>query len=71
MSYKIHYPKSAVQKFLENRFPETDWSGVIDELPNIVWRSRWNTLADKHGLPFRRGYLQNLDSAGCGPASFI
>jgi hypothetical protein len=71
MSYKIHYPRSAVKAFLENRFPETDWSEVVDQLPPIIWRSRWNDLADKHGLPFKKGYMQNLDSDGCGPASFI
>ena len=70
MALAIHYPKSAVKKFLENRFPNTDWTEVIEELPPIVWRSRWDALADKHGLPFRRGYMQNLDSKGIGPASF-
>ncbi len=71
MSYKIHYTKQAVKKFLESRFPCTDWSPVIEELPPIIWRSRWNELADKFGLPFKRGYMQNLDSDGKGPASFI
>ncbi|MDX9963955.1 hypothetical protein [Desulfobacter postgatei] len=71
MALAIHYPKKAVKDFLETRFPETDWSEVVDQLPPIIWRSRWNELADKHGLPFRRGYMQNLDSLGCGPASFI
>jgi len=37
------------------------------ELPTLIWRSRWNELAEKHGLPFKRGYLQNLDSIGKGP----
>ena len=70
MSYKIHYSKSAVKKFLENRFPGTDWTEVVNELPPIVWRARWDTLADKHGLPFKRGFIQNLDSQGRGPASY-
>jgi hypothetical protein len=67
----IRYTKQQVKKFLEKRFPETDWAPVVEELPHIIWRSRWNDLADKHGLPFRKGYMQNLDSDGCGPASFI
>lgn len=71
MSLAIHYPKSAVKKFLESRFPDTDWTEVVEELPAIVWRHRWNDLADKHGLPFRKGYMQNLDSLGKGPAAFV
>jgi hypothetical protein len=71
MALAVHYPKSAVQKFLENRFPKTNWAPVIDGLPPIVWRARWNSLADRHGLPFKRGYLENLDSRGIGPKAFI
>ncbi len=33
MSLKIHYPKKAVENFLKDRFPETDWDAVINELP--------------------------------------
>ena len=71
MSLAIHYPKEAVKKFLESRFPDTDWNPVIEEAPEIIWRSRWNDLADKFGFPYKRGYIQNLDSLGCGPASFM
>lgn len=65
------YPKQAVKSFLENRFPETNWDDVIAELPPIIWRHRWNKLAEKTGLPYSKSYLQNLDSEGRGPASFI
>lgn len=71
MTIKIHYSKNAVEAFLTHQFPEIDWSPVINELPLIVWRSKWNTLADKYGLPYRRSYLQNLDSQGVGPSSFM
>ncbi len=71
MSLKIHYPKKAVENFLKDRFPETDWDAVINELPPIIWRHRWNDLAANHGLPYRRGHIQNLDSRGCGPSSFV
>lgn len=40
------------------------------DLPPIIWRYRWNDLAEKHGLPFRKGYMQNLDSLGLGPRRF-
>lgn len=70
MSLSIHYPKQAVKAFLESRFPDTDWSPVINELPPIVWRCKWNSYAEKYGLPYTKSYMQNLDSDGCGPASF-
>lgn len=44
-----------------------DFSYLEYLLPPVIWRHRWNQLADKHGLPYRRGYLQNLDSQGLGP----
>jgi len=71
MSLAIHYPREAVKKFLESRFSDTDWSSVIDEMPLIIWRHRWNDLAEKFGLPYRKGHIQNLDSKGIGPTSFI
>jgi hypothetical protein len=44
-----------------------NFATLSDVLPPIIWRHRWNDLAKKYGLPFRRGYLQNLDSLGKGP----
>ena len=44
-----------------------DFTSLLYILPPIVWRSRWNDLADQHGLPYRRGYLQNRDSENRGP----
>lgn len=44
-----------------------DFSFLAKELPPLIWRYRWNALAATHGLPFRRGYMQNLDSLGIGP----
>ncbi len=46
---------------------DVDFSLLGEFLPPIVWRSRWNALADKYGLPYRRGYLQNLDAENKGP----
>lgn len=71
MALAIHYPRQAVKKFLENRFPDTDWSTVIDDMPKIIWRHRWNDLSEKYGLPYRKGHIQNLDSKGTGPSSFV
>ena len=71
MAMTVHYPKYAVHKFLESKFPETDWSNVIGNLPDIIWRHRWNELAKTHGLPYRKGHIENLDSRGIGPKSFI
>ncbi len=42
---------------------------VIHVSQNVTWN--YISLADKYGLPFHRGYMQNLDSDGCGPNSFI
>jgi len=47
-----------------------DFGLLEGALPPIIWRARWNDLADKHGLPFRKGYLQNLDYLGRGPKRF-
>lgn len=70
MALKINYTPKQVKSFLETRFPETDWQPVIEVLPPVVWRSRWDTLSERTGLPFKRRYIQNLDSKGIGPASF-
>lgn len=47
--------------------PKIDFSSLLETLPPIIWRSRWNKLADQFGLPYRRGYLQNRDSENSGP----
>ncbi len=44
-----------------------DFDFLKKKLPTLIWRFRWNELTEKHGLPFKRGYLQNLDSLGKGP----
>ena len=44
-----------------------DWSYLEKVLPDVIWRARWDELAERHGLPYSRRYLQNLDSAGTGP----
>lgn len=48
----------------ENLF---DFSTILNDLPPVVWRADWNKLASKHGLPYRRSYMQNLDSEDKGP----
>ena len=30
-----------------------DFSLLADNLPSIIWRHRWNELAEKHGLPLQ------------------
>ena len=46
---------------------KVDFSILSEVLPPIVWRARWDVIAEKCGLPFRRSYLQNLDSEKKGP----
>ena len=66
---KIVYTRKQLVTWLQSRFPEIDFSEIEKELPALVWRHRWNQLADRHGLPYRKKYIQNLDAAGEGPAS--
>lgn len=44
-----------------------EWNKLQYLLPDPVWRARWDDLAEKYGLPFKRSYMQNLDSEGKGP----
>jgi hypothetical protein len=48
-----------------------DFSMLSEKLPTIIWRSRWDRIAEQVGLPYRRGYMQNLDSEGAGPVKQI
>lgn len=66
---QISYTREQVGKWLEIRFPSIDWRPVISKLPPIIWRARWDELADKLGLPYSRKHMQNLDCYGEGPGS--
>jgi hypothetical protein len=66
---KVCYSRDQVVTWLKDRFPNVDFSEAEKNLPPLIWRSRWNVLADKYGLPFRQKYIQNLDSMDQGPAS--
>ena len=44
-----------------------NFSILGNKLPDIVWRNQWNLLSEKFGLPYSRGYMQNLDAVGQGP----
>ena len=66
----VAYTRIAVKKFLNDKYPNIKWTPIIRKLPPIIWRKKWDTLAEKHGLPYKRSYLQNLDSIGQGPASY-
>ena len=48
-----------------------DFSMLSEKLPTIIWRSRWDRIAEQVGLPYRRGYMQNLDSEGAGPVKQV
>lgn len=50
-----------------NNKVKIDWTRLLDKMPDPVWRHRWDDLAEKYGLPFKRSYMQNLDSEGRGP----
>jgi len=59
-----------VGKELDQKREKIDWTPLLERLPDTVWRSRWNELANKYGLPYSRSYLQNLDSEGKGPPKY-
>lgn len=65
----VAYTDEQLGKWLSQRFPEIDWTPTLEKLPPIVWRSRWDRLADRLGLPYTRKHIANLDSQGVGPAS--
>ena len=69
MPIRVHYRKDQVITWLTHRFPSTDWNALLEDCPGIIWRHRWNDLADRYGLPYSKGHLQNLDSRGEGPGS--
>ncbi len=62
------YLRGSVVAWLKENWPGVDWEFLNSALPEVVHRSRWNELADRHGLPVRRGTMQNYDSQGRGPA---
>jgi len=51
--------------------PVVNFEYLKDLAPPIIWRAEWDKLASKLGLPYRRVYLQNLDSLGCGPPKVL
>lgn len=69
MAKRVAYKRDQVVAFLKQRFPEVDWSEVAEALPPVVWRTRWDQLADRLGLPYTRKHMQNLDCQGQGPAN--
>lgn len=69
MSYKVAYKKEQVIAFVRERYPQVDWSEVAQQLPPVIFRSRWDRYADLFGLPYTRRYISNLDSMGEGPAN--
>ncbi|WP_320045166.1 hypothetical protein [uncultured Desulfobacter sp.] len=66
----VFYDRTQVRKFLEDRFPTGKWNRITRKLPPVVWRKKWNTYAEKYGLPYKKSYIQNLDSKDIGPASY-
>jgi len=69
MAKEIFYTKEQVATWLEGRFPKIDWAETISNLPPVIWRKRWDVLAEKTGLPYSRKNIQNLDCQGQGPGS--
>lgn len=66
---KVSYSRHQLLVWLRARFPEIDWTPLESQLPPIVWRYRWNQLAEKFGLPYSKMYMEWLDSKGKGPTS--
>lgn len=48
-----------------------DWANLLPPPMGIFWRHRWKEYTDRYGLPFTRGYMQNLDSRGEGPSYVV
>lgn len=48
-----------------------DWSFLQGKLPDVVFRHRWNAIAEKHGLPYSGKTLANMDSLNRGPRRFM
>lgn len=48
-----------------------DWNELLPQEKAVFWRHEWNADRAKFGLPFSRGTMQNLDSEGRGPESFM
>ncbi|MCE5257202.1 MAG: hypothetical protein LLF89_10210 [Spirochaetaceae bacterium] len=48
-----------------------DWDAVLKDAPPIIWRNRWDHYADRYGLPYTRGTLQNFDYRGMGPERVV
>ena len=66
----VFYERTQIKLFLEDRFPTGKWNRITRKLPPVVWRKNWDKLAKKYGIPYTRGYIQNLDSKDIGPASY-
>lgn len=66
----VAYRAEDVVTFL-NKQTGVDWSFLLGKLPEVVFRHRWNTLADRHGLPYSSKTLANMDSLGTGIARFM
>ncbi len=64
---RVHYTRVQVLQWLEENLPDVDWSSLKDVLPPIIWRHRWNSIAERYGLPYSRHYLERLDSEKRGP----
>jgi hypothetical protein len=69
MKQQVHYTREQLIRWLKSRWPDVGWDKIEKDLPPIIWRSRWDKLAERFGLPYSRKYVQNLDSLGQGPGS--
>lgn len=67
MPAPIYYSREAVTRFIKTQFPNTDWSEVIDKLPPIIFRTKWNS----YSLPYKKNYITELDRYDRGPKSFM
>lgn len=66
----VAYRDTDVIHWLEEQ-TGADWSFLLGKLPDVVFRHRWNDIAEKHGLPYASKTLANLDSQGLGPKRFM
>jgi len=46
---------------------EIDFTEAASALPPLIWRNKWDSFAEKLGLPFKARTLANLDCKNEGP----
>lgn len=70
MAAPVIYTKQTILNFLSDKYPTIDWSLIIFNLPEIIYRSKWNALAKQYNLPYTQKSLAEMDRLGKGPMQY-